>query len=95
MSNADRSWPRDALGNVLRKGDLIRAALPQPAMNFRVVDVRPASTVLSPGPEGAIAMNGAITLLANVTMEFPEGTQLGDIYKLVQPEPEPGSTIKQ
>jgi hypothetical protein len=88
MSNADRSWPLDALGNTLKKGDLVRASLQSPALNFRVVDVRPASTVLATGPEGALAMPGEIVLIATVPVQFVAGSQLADVYKLKEPEQE-------
>lgn len=92
MSNTDRSWPHDAIGNTLKKGDLTRVTLQQPALNFRVVDVRPASTVLSPGADGTtMTLPGSITMIANVTLEFPSGAQLQDVYKLMEPEPD--STI--
>jgi hypothetical protein len=44
----DRSHPRDAIGNELRVGDLVRATLQQPALNFRVVKVDAAGTIVSP-----------------------------------------------
>jgi hypothetical protein len=53
--------------------------------------VRPASTVLSPGPEGAMNVPGELVMIATVPVQFGPGQALADVYKLV--EPERGSTI--
>jgi hypothetical protein len=82
---ADRSRPLDALGNELRVGDLVRATLQQPALNFRVIKVDAAGTIVSPDLK-SIALQGTIVLQAVVPVEFAEGTMLADVYKLHEPE---------
>jgi hypothetical protein len=83
---ADRSYPRDAIGNELRVGDLVRATLQQPALNFRVVKVDAAGTIVSPDLK-SIALQGTMVLQAIVPVEFAEGTMLADLFKLSEPEP--------
>ena len=83
---ADRSYPRDAIGNELRVGDLVRATLQQPALNFRVVKVDAAGTIVSPDLK-SIALQGTLVLQAIVPVEFAEGTMLADLFKLSEPEP--------
>src|SRR3984885_12452157 len=51
--STDRSYPRDALGNELCKGDLVRVTLQTPALNFRLMQVEPAGTIAMPGAPGA------------------------------------------
>ena len=84
---ADRSYPRDAIGNELRVGDLVRATLQQPALNFRVVKVDAAGTIVSPDLK-SIALQGTLVLQAIVPVEFAEGTMLADLFKLSEPEPQ-------
>ncbi len=83
---ADRSYPRDAIGNELRVGDLVRATLQQPALNFRVVKVDAAGMIVSPDLK-SIALQGTLVLQAVVPVEFAEGTMLADLFKLSEPEP--------
>jgi hypothetical protein len=83
---ADRSYPRDSLGNEIRKGDLVRVALLRPGLVFQVVDVEPAGQILSPGHDQPIALQGVIRLQALLTVPFAPGTAPEDMYVLKVPE---------
>jgi hypothetical protein len=79
----DRSYPCDALGNVLRKGDLCRVTLVSPALNFRLVQVDPAGTIEAPG--GGMPLRGTMILVATMPVQFDAGTTMDGVFKLVDP----------
>jgi hypothetical protein len=81
----DRRYPTDAIGNLIRKGDLLRVTLPEPAMVFTVADVEPAG-VLSSGAGQHLDLQGTITLVVKLPVPFVGGTRAGNMLVLKKPE---------
>lgn len=83
----DKSYPTDAIGNAIKKDDLVRVALSEAALVFSVVDVQPAGTIL--GPDSApMSLNGTITIAVTIPIQFQPGAVMGQILVLKKPEPE-------
>jgi hypothetical protein len=96
---ADRSYPLDAMGNELRKGDLVRVTLQSPALNFRIVQVDPAGTLSVPavgrfGDGGGMPLRGTMILVATMPVDFDAGSQLIGMFKLVDPDPEAARDLR-
>jgi hypothetical protein len=82
----ERSRPLDALGNELRRGDLVRVTLQSPALTFRIVELESAGVIESPG--GGMPLQGMMMLVATMPVPFSGGMQFTDMFKLVDPQPE-------
>jgi hypothetical protein len=83
----DRQYPVDAIGNTIRKGDLLRVTLPESALIFTVANVEPAG-VLS-GPGGApMDLQGTITLVVQLPVPYVGGARIGNMLVLKKPEPD-------
>lgn len=83
MSNP--SYPHDAIGNPIRRNDLVSVHLPTPDLIFRVADVEPAPDITSPGGE-KMPTQGRITLTAVIPMAFASDQRLIAVLVLKQPE---------
>jgi hypothetical protein len=90
---AERSYPRDACGNELRKGDLLRVSLQSPALNFRVVQVNPAGVIAAPG--GGMPLRGTMVLVATMPVDFDADTMLVGMFKLCDPSPELAQEVRE
>ena len=90
---AERCWPRDAMGNELRKGDLVRITLQSSALNFRLVQVQPAGVIESPG--GGMPLRGSMVLVATMPVEFDADSLLVEMFKLCDPSPETAAEVRQ
>jgi hypothetical protein len=83
----DRSYPTDAIGNPIRKGDIVRVALTEAALIFRVVEVNPAGSIVAPGGDGTpMSMLGTVILTAMVPVKFAAGAAMGNILVLRTPD---------
>jgi hypothetical protein len=90
---ADRTYPHDACGNELRKGDLLRVTLQSPALNFRVVQVSPAGVIDT--PKGGLPLRGSMVLVATMPVEFDADSLLVEMFKLCDPSPETAAEVRQ
>jgi hypothetical protein len=80
-----RSYPIDAIGNQIRKGDLVRVTLTEAALVFVVADVESAGMLR--GPDGApMALNGTITISVTVPVPFTPGSRMGNMHVLKKPD---------
>jgi hypothetical protein len=91
---ADRTYPHDACGNELRKGDLLRVTLQSPALNFRVVQVSPAGVIDTPGGRG-MPLRGSMVLVATMPVEFDADSLLVGMFKLHDPSPETAAEVRE
>lgn len=81
----DKSYPIDAIGNTIRKGDLIRVALTEAALVFGVVDVQPAGMLH--GPDNApMPMNGVITISIQIPVPYTPGSRMANMHVLKKPD---------
>jgi hypothetical protein len=91
MSN-DKSYPVDAIGNPIRKGDLLQVKLTDDHIIFSVADIEAAGTLA--GPDGQpLALNGKIVLQAIIPVPFEPGTAMGTMLVLRKPD-EGGSALQ-
>jgi hypothetical protein len=90
---AERSYPRDAMGNELKRGDLVRVQLQSPALNFRLVQVDPAGVIAAPG--GGMPLRGSMVLVATMPVEFDADSLLVGVFKLCDPSPETAAEVRQ
>ena len=82
---AERSYPRDAIGNAIKVGDLLQVTLPRSTLIFRVVNVDPAGSIQSPG-QPSMALTGTLYMQALIPVPFTEEQPLNDMLVLKQPE---------
>lgn len=62
----ERSWPKDAMGNELKKGTLVLLKIPEQSVTCRVVDVLQAG--IMHGPDGApVSLEGHVSFLMRIT----------------------------
>jgi hypothetical protein len=85
--SGDKSYPIDAIGNTIRKDDLVRVALSEAALIFTVADVQPAGTLMGPD-DRPMALNGTITITATIPVQFAPGTAMANILVLKKPDQE-------
>jgi len=87
-----KQFPLDAIGNSIRKGDLVRVALQEAALVFSVADVELAQDLVD-GVGGRIPTTGTITLVASIPMQYaPDRGPLANFLVLKKPaelEPAP------
>lgn len=85
---ANQVWPKDALGNDIRIGKLIRLELSEAAGMFYVMGVTPA-TLIHDGEGGAMPVNGELELVLKFKMPFsPDRNQLHKALVIEQPKEE-------
>ena len=92
---ANNSYPKDNLGNAVRKGDMVLYKMPDPQLLFKVMDVLPAPIIQT--ESGAIMpTTGQVVLSAVIPLDY-DGQKpiLLGMFKVSLPEPEnivvPGS----
>jgi hypothetical protein len=83
----DSSFPHDALGNSIRKDDLVQVKLQSPDLIFQVTDVQPAGTLIGPDQQ-PLALQGTLTVAVTIPITFAPGVLLGNILVLKKPEQE-------
>lgn len=81
----DSSYPHDALGNSIRKDDLVQVKLQSPDLIFQVVEVQPAGTLMGPD-EKPLALQGTLTVAVTIPISFAPGVLLGNILVLKKPD---------
>lgn len=82
---SDRYHPIDAIGNVIRKGDLVRVSLTEAALMIIVADVEPAGTLRGPD-DSLMQIQGTITLQVQVPVPYTAGSRMGNMHVLQKPE---------
>jgi hypothetical protein len=83
----ERSYPKDALGNPIRKDDLVQVKLQSPDLVFMVTDVQPAGTLMGPDQQ-PLALQGTLTVSVTIPIAFAPGVLLSNILVLKKPEQE-------
>jgi hypothetical protein len=80
----DSSFPHDALGNSIRKDDLVQVKLQSPDLVFVVTDVQPAGTLMGPDQQ-PLALQGTLTVSVTIPITFAPGVLLSNILVLKKP----------
>lgn len=79
----ERSWPKDAIGNDLRKGQLVVVRLPADGTICRIVDVVQAGVMHGPDDK-PIALQGSVSFL--VQIPYAQGVGIPMALCLKEPE---------
>ena len=86
---AGQQYPVDAIGNQIRKGNLLRVSLPESALIFTVADVEPAGVLNA--PDGSpMNLQGRIMLVVQLPIPYVGGSRIDNMLVLQTPEQEAG-----
>jgi hypothetical protein len=81
----DKSYPLDAIGNEIRRDDLVRVMLSEAALIFTVADVQPAGTLIGPDNK-PLSLNGTVTITATIPVQYAPGAAMANFLVLKKPE---------
>lgn len=80
---SERYWPKDAIGNEIRKGQLVTLRIPEQVLVCRVADVIEAG--FTGEDKERMELQGAITLMVQIPYT-PSRPSVGQILSLKEPE---------
>jgi hypothetical protein len=80
---SERYWPKDALGNDVRKGQLVSLRIPEQVLVCRVADVIEAG--FSGEDKERIELQGALNLVVQIPYT-PNRAVVGQVLCLKEPE---------